>query len=102
MSYILEIAKRRVDALLADEGTTQNGIFVRRDMLRHAIETRGCSAVALEELRLLDEVCMDIEADWEGQAKAEQDAENGWLRAAEAGTADDYAFEQYEAQMGLS
>ena len=32
------------------------------------------------------------------QQQGEIDAENAWLRAAEAPTADDYAFEEWEAQ----
>jgi hypothetical protein len=37
----------------------------------------------------------------EAEAKAEMDAENAWLRHAEMPTADDYAFEQWEASNGL-
>lgn len=35
------------------------------------------------------------------EQKAEIDAENAWLRAAEAPTPDDYAFEAWEASRGL-
>jgi hypothetical protein len=35
------------------------------------------------------------------EQQAEIDAENAWLRAAEAPTNDDLAFEAYEARMGL-
>lgn len=35
------------------------------------------------------------------EAKAEQEAENAWLRAAEAPTYDDYGFERWEAERGI-
>jgi hypothetical protein len=37
-----------------------------------------------------------------GEQEAEIWAENAWLRAAEAPTAEDYAFEAWEAAQGLS
>lgn len=43
----------------------------------------------------------DAEAELEAQHAAEIWAENAWLRAAEAPTNEDYAFEQYESRMGL-
>lgn len=101
MPYIdaqaLAIAQRRIDAL-----PTETAALDRRDALRETLATRGTSAVALAELHLLEEVCAGIEAEWAAQAQAECDAENAWLRAAEAPTNEDYAFERYEAEMGLS
>jgi len=46
--------------------------------------------------------CYEAEQeDFEGQQQAEAHAEDAWLRAAEAGTPDDWAFEQWEAERGL-
>jgi hypothetical protein len=39
--------------------------------------------------------------DLEQQARYEIEAENAWLRVAEAGTPEDYAFDQWEHDMGL-
>ena len=43
----------------------------------------------------------EIRLSMEREQQAEIDAENAWLRAAEAPTNDDYAFEMWEAERGL-
>lgn len=45
--------------------------------------------------------CDDCERDHEEQQASEIEAENAWLRAAEAPSLDDLAFEHYEISMGL-
>lgn len=99
---IAAIAKRRVDALIETMGSAYDGKpYDRRDALRTQLETRGTSAVGREELRLLEELCAELDAENEAEHRAEMWAENAWLRHAEAGTAEDMAFERYENEMGL-
>ena len=101
-SFITDIAQARVDAILSTpDDPYYTAAYTRRDELDKQLTERGTSAVAREELRLLTEVCYDIDAEHEAEAKAEMAAENAWLTHAELPTADDYAFERYEAEMGL-
>jgi hypothetical protein len=100
-SFITDIARRRVDIVTEDDGPSYNRAYARREAILAALESRGTSAVAREELRLLDEFCMSLDAEHDAEQAAEIAAEYAWLRAAEAPTADDYAFERYEAEMGL-
>lgn len=99
---ILAIAQRRVAALLPDSlhGDT-TAAYARRDQLRIDLVARGTSAVAAQELRLLEEALDAIDFEMQEEAKAEIWAEGAAVRYAEMPTADDLAFEQYEARMGL-
>lgn len=98
--WILAIAQRRVDALLPESlHGDLSPAYARKDQLQRDLETRGTSAVAVAELRLLTEALDGIEAEFAAQQKAEIDAEYAWLRHAERGSDD--GFEQWEAERGL-
>ena len=73
--HIKQIAARRVAAF-----DSEDAMYARRDQLRTDLETRGTSAVALEELRLLEEALAAYEDDLAAQQQAEIDAENGYVR----------------------
>ncbi len=96
MKATIDIARERI-AALKDLGAC----YDRRDSLRLDLEVRGISAVQLDELRLLEEDLAEYERAQAEYQQGEIEAENAWLRAAEQGTADDYAFEQWEAERGL-
>lgn len=99
---ILRIAQRRVDALMPDSlyGDT-SAARARLEQLAYDLVNRGTSAVAEAEGRLLAEALDAMDAEMEAEQRAEVDAENAWLRVAEAPTLDDLAFEDYEARRGL-
>lgn len=74
-----DIALRRCNAI-----ESESACFDRRDDLAKQQDERGLSAVQTHELRILDEWCNSISADWERQAQAEIWAEGAAVRHAES------------------